>query len=244
MRVKSIEFALTIFFLSALGFLVFILSFNRSSYTAAKKDPRYISLQKPIYLVADPSFWTVCAKHPALAKTCRSVVTQIVRDGINSWLKHFNADKRPELVIVDSSKDVPALANTPIHLRIIKNGCVLEDGAHPACYRTDMDVLQAIVFSEPNSISTRLVTHEFGHALGRIYTHNDMPKGKYSVMSYNLPSGYVLPLDIQIMCATHTECPPHEDTWCEGGFFDKCRCPSTSYEEGETLRQLGKTSCR
>lgn len=220
-----------------------VIFFSSLNYTGLGLNP-YLNLRKPIYLVTDPSFWSACENDPAGYENCRALRIEQVSAGVNDWFKHFDAADRPRVTILYSKADLPSYpSNDPIYLKIKPGGCRTDGDKFnpPACYEHTPFSPLAIIFDSPEEIEPHFA-HEFGHALGR--DHDDMPKGVYSVMSYKLDSSYVLPVDIQIMCEAHHECPPHEDTWCVGGFWDECRCPSASYEEGENLFKTGHAICQ
>ncbi len=203
-----------------------------SIYTAP-----YMNLRHPIYMVTDPSFLTGCENDPAGYEACRMMRIRQVNNGVNLWFNHFDVATRPKVVIVNSEKELPAkLFNQVIYLKVEQGACTENGKEHPACYDWESN----IVFDKPNNITPFLSAHEFGHVLGR--SHRDTPKEIASVMSYDIPS-YVVPVDIDILCSIHSECPPHENTWCEGGFYDECYCPSASYEEGVAKLKAGKLTC-
>jgi len=204
-------------------------------------SPPYMNLRQPIYMITDHSFFAGCeedANGPAACKEWR--ILQVKR-GVSDWFEHFDEPTRPQVIIVASNGDIPDDSeNTPIHLQIQSGYCNDSDGAHPACYHYSYDSEPSIVFDSHVNIDPFLSAHEFGHALGR--DNDDTPEKVGSVMSYSIPT-YVLPIDIQMLCELHDECPSHEDTWCEGGFIDPCRCPSASFEEGEALHEAGEIVC-
>jgi hypothetical protein len=183
-----------------------IIFFGSIDYTCCKSS--FINLREPIYLVADPSFWSDCKNHPDGENACRKLRVEQIKNGINEWLYYFDEFNRPQLIIAYSSGELPAhMVNTPIQLKIEKDYCGKTDEGepYPACYKDSLGSSPAIVFDLPEEIAPH-IAHEFGHALGR--SHNDMPEDAYSIMSYVLEAFHVLPLDIKIMCKTHTECPP------------------------------------
>lgn len=197
----------------------------------------YMDLDQPIYLITEDGFFAGCEEENDTAD-CEKGRVREVRNGINDWFKHFAEPTRPQAVFVASQEDVPSDAeNTPIHLQITSGLCS-EDAVACYYYEYDSEPIMAFVFLE--YVIPIMAAHEFGHALGR--DHDDMPAGRKSVMTPK-PSAYVVPLDIQILCELHDECPPHESTWCEGGFYDPCRCPSSSFEEGEAMREASEITC-
>lgn len=202
----------------------------------------YLDLDQPIYLVTDPSFFAGCEESADGVEACHEQRLQTVRDGADDWFDHFNESSRPQAIIVASRDEVPTDAqNTPIHLRISQGSC--NESAktkHAACFPYGPNKEPAIVFEDVKYLVPRMMSHEFGHALG--IDHSDVPKGRKSVMT-PVPSSYVVPLDIEILCQIHGECPPHENTWCEASFYDPCRCPSPSFEEGEAMRRSGEIVC-
>lgn len=201
----------------------------------------YMNLRQPIYLVTDHSFFSDCQDNPKGPAACKEQRILEVKKGVNDWFKHFQESSRPEVIFVASGDNVPDDSeNKPIHLRIQSGYCGSDGEAHPACYHHSYDSDPAIVFDNYAEITPLMSAHEFGHALGR--DNDDTPEEIGSVMSYSVPT-YVLPIDIQLVCDAHDECPPHEDTWCEGGFIDPCRCPSASFEEGEAMREAGEITC-
>lgn len=165
-------------------------------------------MRKPIYFVTDQSFWSGCNDFPDSNEACRTLRIEQINNGINEWFNYFNEAVRPQIVIVYSNADLPSnAANKPIYLKIKKDYCGQdnEKKTYPACHKVQLDSPHTIIFDSPEEIAPH-IAHEFGHALGR--KHNDMPEGAYSIMSYLFQSPHVLPLDIKIMCETHTECPP------------------------------------
>lgn len=218
-----------------------IIFFSSLDYTGCASN--YINLRQPIYLVIDESFWSECDFDPDTYEACRESRLQQLNEGADDWFKHFDEAARPKMVIVYSQADLPSNpVNNPIYIKIQPGFCPITTGNKDAvaCY-TDKP---AIIFDLPEYIALDLVAHELGHAFGREgKKHNDMPKNTYSVMSYTLRSDHVIPTDIKILCETHSECPPHEDTWCQGEFWDKCRCPSASYEDGEKIRKMYTPDC-
>ena len=200
----------------------------------------HIDLREPIYLVIDESFWYDCRYDPETQDECRESRVNEIRDGADSWFKHFDGATRPKVVIIYSKADVPFNpVNSPIHIGLKKDHCgINKETGKPfvACYEDESWKSPTITFHLPEDITSTVFAHEFGHALGRSGDGklNDVSSEVYSIMSYGpRDSEYVLPTDIKILCKMHPECPPHEDTWCEGGFWDDYRCPSYSYEEGE-----------
>ncbi len=195
----------------------------------------HIDLREPIYLVIEESFWSGCEYDPENEEACRASRIKEITDGANEWFKHFNDAAQPKIVIVYSEADLPFLPeNEPIHVKIQNNTCgfnLVKTRTTLACYQEKYWSRPVITFYLPDDISAAIFAHELGHAFGR--GHIDTSKDVYSIMSYTHDSGHVTPTDIKILCEMHPECPPHEDTWCQGGFWDKDRCPSSSYEEGE-----------
>lgn len=201
----------------------------------------YMDLNKPIYMITDPSLFAGCEESDDGVEACREERLQIVRNGVDDWFDHFNESSRPQVILVASRREVPVDArNTPIHLRISPGACDDSCGKHWACFQYGYNQQPAMVFEDVKYLTPRMAAHEFGHVLG--VDHEDVPEGRNSVMTRN-PSAYVVPLDIDILCQIHDECPPHENTWCEGGFYDPCRCPSASFEDGEAMRAAGEIVC-
>jgi hypothetical protein len=201
----------------------------------------YVDLREPIYLVIDPSLFTGCEYDPEKEEDCRESRIKKINDGADEWFKHFAEATRPKVEIVYSEADLPLYPiNDPIYIKVKKNYCgVGFFHTIVACYEDASWALPVIVFVLPENIDSRIFAHELGHAFDR--GHWDTPENVYSVMSYNDISDHVLPIDIKLLCKTHRECPPHEDTWCEGGFWDKERCPSSSYEEGQKTLEILKS---
>ena len=207
-----------------------------------------IDLREPIYLVIDESFWHECKYDLETEDECRESRVQQIRDGADSWFRHFDGATRPKVVIVYSEDDTPFLpVNSPIHIGLKNGYCELNKNGKPfvACYNDNPWSSPTIVFNTPDNITSAVFAHELGHALGRSGKHNDVAAEVYSIMSYgprDSESEYVLPTDIKILCKMHPECPPHEDTWCEGGFWDDNRCPTYSYEEGEKIFKANQSA--
>ncbi len=214
----------------------------------------YFDLTQPIYMVTDDSFWTGCpTDDPVAYKDCQTFRVAQVEEGINQWFSHFAEATRPRVIIYRHLKDIPSdrFNVTIVHLRVSDSICEeIQNHTVGACYLYGFFVEKAIVFVRPEYISVFLAAHEFGHVLNRSDDHNDMPPGIYSVMSYTLPSFllgaafYVLPIDIDLVCEIHSECPVRDSSgWCEGGFYDPCLCPSVSVEDGVTKRNAGVDVC-
>lgn len=206
----------------ALGLTSFILSQESPTY--------YLNLREPIYFVVDPSFSTGCDGD---TDVCVKKRLDVFRAGLDDWFKHFPKRFRPKTIIVFSPEEMPLRAvNFPISLQIKENGCVL--GVPPTkyfgCYLTDSGSPR-IIFNDPGQITTPTSAHEFGHALG--LNHRDT----YSIMSWG-KGNKVLPIDMNDLCNLHQECPPHDETWCEGTFYDSCRCPSESFEASEESKRV------
>ncbi len=190
--------------------------------------PYYQNLKEPIYLVLEDSLWTDCNKRTA-SPTCRQDREATFRAGADEWFKHFDELHRPKAVFVSSADDVPTDAiNKPIHLSMKDSGCILgqEKTKDPACFFSGPDYPK-IVFAESAAFTIPTMAHEFGHALW--LNHRDT----FSIMNPNGKGNRVLPIDMITLCALHDECPPHDETWCEGTFSDKCRCPSASFADSE-----------
>lgn len=188
----------------------------------------HFDLRHPIYLVADDSFWNGCGDDPAGYTSCQQGRIETVYHGIGIWTKHFSEPTRPKVLLVYPAANVPADAvNEPIFLMIDEgSGC---DGKKwVACYQWGPARTTSIVFRHQTGISPLIVAHEFGHAIWM----GDHIHDRVSIMEPMI-TFYVTPLDVSEMCAVNGACPSHEDTWCEGTFYDEWRCPSASPEEGE-----------
>ncbi len=219
-----------------------IIFFSSLDYTRFASG--FINLRWPIYLVTDSSFWSGCESDLAGYEACRAFRIKQINDGVDDWFGHFDEATRPQVVIVYSKADLPSNPiNDPIYLKIKGGYCGMATSTEiaAACYYNKFISPPVIVFDLPKNITSSTFAHEFGHALGR--EHEDVPKDNYSIMSYTHDSGHIIPIDIKIMCKMHSECPPHEDTWCQGSFLDKCRCPSASFEEGQILYEAGQLYC-
>lgn len=199
----------------------------------------FFDLRKPTYFMVTGNFWLGCEKDPTGYEACRKHRIEQVLGGFNEWFNHFDEDTRPKAIIVFSPAELPDdQAYNLIYLSIEKEGfCGMATSKITAagCY---VRKSHTIVFNLPENVTVYVVAHELGHAFKRSSNHNDMPKGTYSIMSYDDIPDHVLPIDIKLLCKIHPECPSHEDTWCKGGFWDKDRCPSASYEESEALRKI------
>lgn len=215
-----------------------IIGFIARRYTTSEID-----LREPIYLIVEKNFFSSCEYEEGIEKelACRESRIKEIQNGANDWFKHFNPTTRPRIVIVYSEDDLPfSPVNSPIYIRLEEGNCGLTvlGGVAAACHRDPDLPSPGITFNTADDITASTFAHELGHALGRTGGwHDDTPAGVYSVMSYTNDSDRVLPIDIKILCEMHPECPPHEDTWCRGGFWDPDRCPSSSYEEGERDRK-------
>lgn len=204
----------------------------------------YLDLREPIYLVLEESLWSECDNYLRSTADCQNDVEVAVRAGIDDWSKHFYKPYQPDVVIVFSQEDVLAdTVNTPIHLSMEEGVCdeiILQKKIDScasasnktefaACYIVNSNSVK-IIFNDQTAIRGPTMAHEFGHALGL-----DHRLTTFSIMSYG-KGNRVLPIDMITMCELHKECPPHDETWCEGSFFDSCRCPSDSFEDGEAKR--------
>lgn len=191
-------------------------------------------LRETIYVVIKDSFWSGCEYDPENEQNCHEYRIKQLNDGADEWFKHFDKTARPKITIVYSEADVPFNSvNDPIHVEIEKDYCgfnLVTTRTTAACYTYQTGF---ITFVSSEDITPAIFSHELGHAMGR--GHRDTPENIYSQMSYTSTTDHVLPIDIKILCKMYPECPPHEDTWCQGGFWDKDRCPSSSYEEGEEI---------
>ncbi len=231
----------------------FILSFlvgmgcckNNSEFTITNintnEKTNYQNLHEIIYLMLDPSLWVDCDKNPATSRSCRQDRELIIVAGTTEWFKHFPETYRPRAKIVFSLDEVPADAvNRPIHVIMDTNGCNLADNEqHPACFSLDSGYPK-IVFAESGAFTIPTAAHEFGHSLGLNHPGNE---STFSIMSPHGRGNMVLPIDMVTLCALHSECPPHDETWCEGTFYNECRCPSESFEDSETKHKTEKLIC-
>lgn len=175
--------------------------------------PPYMHLRQPIYLITTPDFFSGCEDDPDGPAICKAERIAEVRKGVNDWFDHFDKPTRPQVIIVASAQDVPdEIGNRPIYLAIIKDFCLK---GRAACYFffTSFDPRPAIIFDNSDEITSSVVAHEFGHVLGRSIFHDDMPKDAGSIMSYTEHEYWVVPIDIQIFCEIHSECPAHEEKW-------------------------------
>lgn len=196
----------------------------------------FIDLSKPVYFVTDNSLWSGCKDDPAGYEACCAFRVKQINNGLNDWFDHFDEATRPKAIIVFSATELPDnTENNPIYIKIKPGYCGMATSTEKAvaCYSYRSS---AMIFDSAGEVTSSTTAHEFGHGLGR--GHKDTPKNIYSVMSYTDKTNSVVPIDIKILCKMHPECPPHEDTWCKGGFWDNDRCPSDSYEEGETMFQI------
>ena len=201
----------------------------------------YFDLRHPIYMMTDQSFWSGCETDPIGEKVCRKFRVAQVDAGVDDWFRYFDEATRPQAVIVGSKAELPLdrINKAVIHLKIWAGHC---GKGNEACYIWKMNSSPELVFDGSSYIFPSLVAHEFGHALNR--DHDDLPDGIFSIMlPLVLKTDYVLPADIELLCRIHTECPPHEDVWCEGGFYDECLCPSDSYEEAKAALEAETLSC-
>lgn len=187
----------------------------------------HFDLRQPIYLVADDSLWDGCETDPAGYVACQQGREEMIYNGIGMWAEHFAEATRPKALLVYPEANVPADAvNEPIHIwRGDTSSC---HGPWGACYQWGPMRKTGIVFHHPTDLTPAIVAHEFGHAIwmdGHIHD-------RLSVMD-PAASFYVTPLDMSEMCAVNGTCPSHDDTWCEGTFYDQYRCPSASPEDGD-----------
>lgn len=203
----------------------------------------YMKLDEPVYLVVTPSFSVGCENDVVGYEACRANRILKVKNGANEWFKHFDeATTRPQVVIVDSREELPPNpVNEVVYLKVEHNSCWSEGKYHHACFYYEYGESPELRFDGPADIIPNLIAHEFGHMLG--LDHDDVAEGTYSIMSPSVQT-YVLPTDIDLLCEMHAECPPHKNVWCEGEFYDPCRCPSASFEEGAAMLAAGELTCQ
>ena len=209
-------------------------------------DAPYFDLHQPIYLVTDSSFWAGCEEDAMGYEGCQARRTKWINKGVDQWFSHFDEATRPYAVVSYSDDELPSnRVNETIYLYLDPGFCGVKYNGkrYTACYSWGHGSSPKIVFDAPLHIAPIVMAHELGHVLGR--GHEDTQEGVYSVMSYEFKSLYVLPVDIDLMCSMHGDCPPYKNIWCEGSFYDPCRCPSASYQEGVAKLKAGEIStCR
>ena len=164
----------------------------------------YTNLRRPIYMVADQSFWFGCDEEPRGYDACRAFRVKQIYDGVEQWFGYLDSTVRPFVAVVYSEEQVPpSTEKSVIYLRIELGFC---GDRSAACYAWSTDSASSgpeIVFESAREITANLAAHEFGHALGR--DDNDVPNGVHSIMSYTLISP-VTPLDFEMVCSKHPEC--------------------------------------
>lgn len=172
----------------------------------------YFNLRHPVYMVAEKSFWSGCEADPVGKEVCRESRILQVKNGMKQWLDPFDEAFRPQVFVLYSKDTLPwYTVNEVIYLKIEVGNCGKDANGKKkagACYGWDYPLSPLyIVFESSSHITSQVVAHEFGHALGR--DDNDIPEGTGSVMSYKMPTK-VLPRDIEMMCRLHPECPPRK----------------------------------
>ena len=200
-------------------------------------NPPHYDLREPIYLVPEESFWQGCEDDPDGYMACHAERQYIVYAGIYQWFRHFDWDTRPVAIIIFPEENVPDDAvNEVIKLRI--GGDTNCKGGWAACYDWSIGQHPRITFRDPKYEDVPKMAHEFGHAIGSL----GHVEGRLSIMTSPI-AFYVTADDVAEMCAANGTCPPHDEVWCEGSFYDVCRCPSFSPEDGATKLASGEIVC-
>jgi hypothetical protein len=188
-------------------------------------NPPHYDLTKPIYFVAEKSFWDGCEEHSGGYMACMAEREHIFHLGLNQWFRHFDSATRPVGIMVYPEEMVPDDAeNEVIKLRVGE-----DDNCHGkwvACYSWTIGSHPTIVFRDPKYEDVYKIAHEFGHAIGSLGHVTD----RMSIMS---PTGntFVTPLDMTEMCAVNGTCPPFDAVWCKGShLYDEGWCPPGSTE--------------
>ena len=200
--------------------------------------PPHYDLSEPIYLVPEESFWQGCNEDPDGYMACMAERQAVVYHGLDMWLQHFDEATRPLVIMVWPEESVPDGAkNEPIKLAVSAHSHCKGDN-WVGCYDWYEGPHPKIIFRRPDNITSFILAHEFGHALGVI----EHVKGRLSIMATPIDF-YVNAEDVVLMCATNGTCPAHDEVWWEGSFYDVCRCPSSSPEDGVAKLASGEIVC-
>jgi hypothetical protein len=178
-------------------------------------------LSEPLYIIPAEEYYSDCRD-----EECRKQYDGELAEAANMWFRRFPENTRPVVKVVKES-EVPDDAVNPV-IKLVIDPSVSKrghGGEWTGYYRE-------IKF--PNARFRRdLFAHELGHAMLRTSRH---VTGRLSIMA-SPPTFYVAPEDIKMLCDAHPEVPCPSVVWCEGTYYDVCRCPSATPEEGEKLMQ-------
>jgi hypothetical protein len=189
--------------------------------------PPHFDLTQPVYLSIEESFYQGCEPRTS----CREDRELVLTRGAKMWFGYYDEDVRPQAVLVRPGEELPRKTkNEPIKIQA-------DFSAKPCEARWYWSGSETkIRFTCTSVIEPHYVAHELGHALGMLEHETDRQSIMLSPKGLAVWSN-VTPYDLQQLCGLHTEvrCPP--TVWCEGTFYDRCRCPSATPEEGEKLMQ-------
>lgn len=189
--------------------------------------PPDFDLTQPIYLIIEGSFYQGCEP----GTSCPDERDLMLQRGAKMWFDHYDEGSRPRVVLVKQGESVPHDAkNEAIRIQA-------DFAAEPCEARWYWGSGNSrIRFTCQSVIEPHFVAHELGHALGML----EHVTGRKSIMAKpNAEAVWsmVTPYDLQEMCGHHPELSCPAAVWCEGTFYDRCRCPSATPEEGERLMQ-------
>lgn len=183
----------------------------------------FLDLRETVCIVRDktdsPQEWL---QNPRYHAEMEDKVEKIITDGINMWFQHI-PEQAPAILIMGPNQD-NYCSNPDIRVKVVnsinKNTCAKVE-YNPTKYSGFI-----ITLATDCSMNSRSFAHEFGHILwdfGHVFN-------RFSVMTTTANSD-VTPKDMEMMCAEHPEITCPSFVWCQGTFYNKDQCPSTSPDD-------------